>query len=106
MIAPEDITIGAHIVILQQIHEYPSFLWCGESTLFKPEQPVRITMLPCEPEPLRVRAICLPYVLVKSPRGERRMIDVREVSVGVIPEPVGRVMYSSLKPRDKRTKSK
>jgi len=104
-IAPEDISIGVHIIVLHQMHEYPSFYWCGvDATVLAPDQPVRITWLPFTPEPLRVRSICLPYILVKTPDGDRELLDVRRASLALIPEPLGRTIYAQLKPREKRRK--
>lgn len=76
-VAPEDVRRGDYVAVLCEMIEVPSFLWndClhGERGTL-----VRLSHLPTENRvPLKVKAICLPYVFVKSPNGQFQTLDVR-----------------------------
>jgi hypothetical protein len=78
-LAPEDIRPGDFVTLLSVTYEVPSYFWDADATTLPRDEPVRIR---CMPEtggvPLRVKSVCLPFVLVKSPRGEHGAVDVRK----------------------------
>ena len=77
-LAAEDIQRGDVVAILDMVHELPSFLWNSESHVLSPHEPVCIRL--CSPsvgKPLKVKSICLPFVLAETPRGRYRTLDVR-----------------------------
>ena len=77
VLAPEDVRRRL-CVVLHVIYELPSFFWCGGVGTIRPEEPVRIPFVPNNGGvPLRVRSICLPFILVKAPSGQLRNLDVR-----------------------------
>jgi hypothetical protein len=77
-LAPEDIRRGDFVVPLLLVSEWPSFHWCGDDAMRSRNELVRIATVPTAPiETLRVRRVCLPFVLAKSATGELRTIDVR-----------------------------
>ena len=80
-VAPEDLRRGEFVAVLNRIYEAPSFLWpCTES--LAPDEPVRIRWRTREGGlPLKVSAICLPFVFLKTPKGRYRSIDVRQVDL-------------------------
>ncbi len=64
--------------ILDMAYEFPSFLWGNDSHMLSPEEPVCVRMRGEHTgRPLKVKAICLPYVLVKYPNGRHRTLDMR-----------------------------
>ncbi len=76
-IAPEDLRRGDFVAVLSEVVELPSFLWTDTLSSCRDEL-VRVRRLPTEGRaPLKVKAICLPFVFVKSPSGQFRTIDVR-----------------------------
>jgi hypothetical protein len=78
VLAPEDVRAGDYVALLHVIHELPSFFWCGGMGTMRPDEPVRIPFVPNNGGvPLRVRSICLPFILVKAPTGKLRNLDVR-----------------------------
>jgi hypothetical protein len=78
-LAAEDIRLGDVIAVLDAVYEFPSFLWNGEFSGLAPDEPVRVRLRSRQAgRPLKVRAICLPYVLVETPAGRRRTVDVRQ----------------------------
>ena len=77
-LAPEDIRQGDYVTPLFVIAEVPSFWWCAESWNLPLNEPVRIRFrAPSEGTPLKVRSVCVPFVLVKSPGGEQKTLDLR-----------------------------
>jgi hypothetical protein len=81
-LAPEDIRPGDFVTPLFTITELPSFWWSGESWNLPHDQPVRIRLTyNCDGMPVRVKSVCLPFVLTKSPAGEQSTIDLRKCQV-------------------------
>jgi hypothetical protein len=77
-LAPEEVRVGDFVAVLHVTYELPSFYWCAESFRIPYDQPVRLQLLPSDTEsPLKVRSICLPFVLVKSSDGSHRTLDMR-----------------------------
>ncbi|MFK7736093.1 MAG: hypothetical protein AB8B50_08705 [Pirellulaceae bacterium] len=77
-LAPEDIAVGDCVVVSDSTYEFPSFYWCGsELNDFGGEPLVRLTYQNTMPKPLKVKAICFPYVLCTTLKGRRRLIDLR-----------------------------
>ena len=78
-VAPEDIHCGDYIAVLNVIYEYPSFLWCCDAASVQPDEPVRIQLQQRGGgTPLKVKAICLPFVFVKTPNGKSFTYDIRQ----------------------------
>jgi len=77
-LAPEEIRPGDFVTLLSVTYEVPSYLWCADTLSLPRDEPVRIR---CMPEtggvPLKVKSICLPFVLAKVPSGEGCTLDVR-----------------------------
>lgn len=84
-LAPEDIRRGTHVAVLYYVLEYLPF-WCDES--WQPLKVRRVEVLPGPDAgtPLRVREVCLPYILVEHPDGKHRTIDVRRYRLGLLSE--------------------
>jgi hypothetical protein len=82
-IAPDDLVKGQFVAVLRETNEYPSFFWMDED-LGSGErcEPVRMTVLPSSPGlPLKVKAICLPFVVVKPFKSPPITLDVRSVEL-------------------------
>lgn len=76
-VAPEDLRCGDYVAVLSVVHEYPSFFWCGDSGLLPREEPVRLQLMQDDGTPLKIKAICLPFVFVKDAHGKHRTLDIR-----------------------------
>jgi hypothetical protein len=78
-LAAEDLRCGDFVSILHEVFEYPSFFWHCDPHVHPPGEPVRLV---CRSDdggtPLKVKAICLPFVFVKTPGGKHRTLDVRQ----------------------------
>jgi len=80
-VAPEDVRRGDYVTVLNEVVEFPSWFWC-ELPSHAPEEPVRIRIMSIEAgTPLKVQAICLPFVFVRHPDGRLEAIDVRRVQL-------------------------
>ncbi len=78
-VAPEDLNCDEYVAILNVVREFPSFMWCCDSSSVPPDEPVRIQFrAPDTGTPLKIKAICLPFVFVKSPSGIAQTLDVRQ----------------------------
>jgi len=78
-LAGEELRCGEFVSVLYEICELPSYLWSGDPQLLPPGELVRIQCRSSEGGvPLKVKAICLPFVFVKKPCGQHRTLDVRQ----------------------------
>jgi hypothetical protein len=120
-IAPEDIREGDYLAVLHVVHEQAPLVVPAEgwSNASRSMEPMRVTMLPCgDNVPLKVEAVCLPFVLVKAPLSPAarafgfadmsapttllRTLDVRRYRFARLPEEYGRRVYRMLKRRGER----
>jgi hypothetical protein len=77
-LAPEDIRPWDYVAVLHDVYEYPTWLWCDDGFARPRDEAVRVRFtLHDDAAPLKVLAVCLPFVLVHEPCGRRRTIDVR-----------------------------
>ena len=77
-LAAEDLQCGDFLSVLYEVGEWPSCFWPNHSHLLTPSEPVRIQQKASDGGiPLKVKAICLPFVFVKLPSGQHKMLDVR-----------------------------
>jgi hypothetical protein len=80
-VAPEDLSCGEFVAVLNELFEFPSYLWF-DSVPGERSQLVRLWHIPAVSGlPLKVKAICLPFVFVKSPIGQCETIDVRRAQL-------------------------
>jgi hypothetical protein len=78
-LAPEEIRVGDYVTPLHVVAEVPSWYWFSESWNLPVDEPVRIRFTsPSEGLPLKVKSLCLPFVLVKQASGERLTLDLRK----------------------------
>ena len=104
-VAPEDLRCGDFVSILSEIAEYPSFLWNEDSQLLAPNEPVRIQWRPDDGGmPLKVKAICLPFVFAKAPTGHQRLLDVRQCRLVRLSTDYARSVWKAFKRQRKSRK--
>ncbi|MCA9260530.1 MAG: hypothetical protein KDA61_15060 [Planctomycetales bacterium] len=81
-LAPEDVRVGDYVSLLYVVRELPAVFFCDDWQGLAPDEMLRFRTLPeMAGEPLKVQAVCLPFVLVKRANGERRPLDLRRVQV-------------------------
>lgn len=77
-LAPEDVLRGDYVTPLHTLCEVPSFYWSGDQWQRPREEPVRMQfMAPEAGVPLKVKRVCLPFVVVEHPLYGGQMIDLR-----------------------------
>ena len=103
-VAPEDLRCGKFVAALNEVVEYAPFLW-RDSIPVEHEEPIRLRFLSAGGGiPLRIVAICLPFVFVKSPYGQSFTIDVREYQLVRIKKRYAKIVWKNL--REHRVKKK
>ena len=96
-IAPEDLRQGEFVAVLSEIIEVPSFLWT-ESLSGGQEPLVRVRKIPTDERvPLKIKAICLPFVFAKTPSGQHRTLDVRLVHLARLERNYAKRVWKVLK---------
>jgi hypothetical protein len=96
-IAGEDLACGDYVARLNETVEFPSFLWdaCGAS--LSPHEMVRLRTVPdTAGNPLRVIAICLPFVYAKTPNGEMATVDTRRTQLVRLHRKSAKVIWKAL----------
>jgi len=106
-LAAEDIRRGDIVAILDVVYEYPSFLWCNDAQVLPPTEPVRIRWRSQHlKKPLKVKAICLPYVLVKTPKGRYGTLDMRQYRLVRLSDRYGQKAWKRFRKAAKRKKKR
>ncbi|HEY3392999.1 MAG TPA: hypothetical protein VGK58_09850 [Lacipirellulaceae bacterium] len=78
-LAPEDIRPGDYVTPLHLLAEVPSYWWCDDDWSLPRDRTVYIRFITnCDGAPLRVKSVCLPFVLVKQPGGQSLTVDLRK----------------------------
>jgi len=87
-VAPEDLRVGDFVAILLEDCQYPTHYWVWFSPDVPEGQPVRLTFMPTDDigVPLKVAAICLPFIAVENADGEKRSLDLRQCKLGRLTE--------------------
>jgi hypothetical protein len=77
-LGPEDVRRGDFVAVLDEMYELPSYWWCEDAALHPRDELVRIRLIPAQHNlPLKVKSVCLPFVLAKPPFGLERTLDLR-----------------------------
>ncbi len=99
-LAPEDVRVGQYVAVLRVTYEVPSYVWDGCDSFGERNELVRLAMVPDEPaEPLKVKAVCLPFVLVRSSSGHVRGLDVRRFHLARLDDTYARTAWKASKPK-------
>ncbi len=102
-LAPEDIRVGTYVAVLHEIYEYIPHLACADDASWRAPEVQRVRWLPNdESGPMKVKAVCLPFVFVKLPGGGRRMLDVREKLLAEVSEDFARLVFKAERPKRKK----
>ena len=75
---------------------------CASDFALRAPKPVSTLWLPFgQNEPVKVKQVCLPFVLAKQPDGKLRTLDVRRYRLALLPDEYGRKVFRLLKERPK-----
>ena len=96
-VAPEDLRAGDFVAVLSEILELPTFLWT-ETLQIGSDALVRVRRLPTEDRvPLKIKAICLPFIFVKLPGGRFQTIDVRLATLVRLESDYAKTVWKALR---------
>jgi hypothetical protein len=93
---PEDVRCGQYIAVLDEIVELPSWLWCESLTEVGALRQIRFRAEDGG-VPLKVKAICLPFVFVKSAQRQQRTLDVRQYQLVRLDRHYARTVWKQLR---------
>ncbi len=97
-LAPEEIRPGDFVTPLFVVAEVPTYFWRMDAWDQPPEEPVRMRFMPStQGSPLKVRSVCLPFVLVKSPNGEHASLDLRTCQLARLDKTHARCVWKAFK---------
>ena len=100
--APEDLRCGEYVAVLNEVFEVPPWLWCDAP--FSSEEPVRVKYCASDAGmPLKVKAICLPFVFAKAADGGRQTVDVRQVQLVRLDCGYARTVWKALRANRKKS---
>ena len=106
-LAPEEICAGDYVAVLHVVHELLALVWCDDLALADRDEVIRLKMLPEESgEPLLVKSVCLPFVLVKDSAGNSRTLDIRRTRLARLDPAFAKASRSVKKSKRKKKKSK
>ena len=102
-VAGEDLACGDFVALLTESVDVPSYLWDGCGVSLSPHEMVRLQLYPDEAgEPLKVFALCLPFVYAKSPGGRTVTIDTRRMQLVRLDRQCAKVVWKKLRPSTKK----
>lgn len=102
-LAPEDIRVGMHVMVLTEVFE--CLRWNEGFPAGVTKSLVEVT--PCNGQrPAKVTAVCLPYILVKTDKGEPYCYDVRAVRLARVSRALATSVKSIDHEREKKLKKK
>jgi hypothetical protein len=97
-LAPEDVQPGDYVTPLSMLAEVPSYWWCDDNWSLPRDRPVYIRfMTGCDGAPLRVKSVCLPFVLVKQPSGQSQTLDLRKCQLARLDHKYARRAWKACK---------
>ena len=92
IVAPEDLAKGQYVTPLSSTREHMP-LFCSDDAFRGRSEPFRLTWTPKAKAPVRVVDVCLPFVLIETPKGRTRMIDLRRYRLARVADRFGRVLF-------------
>lgn len=102
-LAPEEVRAGDWVAVLYEVQEYTLLTWECDVPPAERDEVVRVAITPDDGgEPLEVKAVCLPFVLVKPHKGKLRQIDVRRNRLARLDPSFAKVWITEKKRRKKK----
>ncbi|MEZ6056266.1 MAG: hypothetical protein R3C01_06135 [Planctomycetaceae bacterium] len=96
-VAREDIACGDYITVLRQSIELPSYFWDRCDVGLPPTEMVRLRVVPeFSGQPLRVFAICLPFVYARNAQGFVHTLDTRRTELARLDHQAARKVWKKL----------
>jgi hypothetical protein len=104
-IAPEDLRPGCYVIVLHEVFEFLAPALCDSAEAWRRTAPIRVRGLPFyTTAPMKVKAVCLPHVFVRSADGDHRTLDVRELDLAEVPKSYAKEVIRSLREATRASK--
>lgn len=104
-LATEDIRRGQFVCLLAEVDEFLPCIYLHEEPGLRKVELLRVQSLPCgEAQPLKVVAVCLPFVLAAKPDGAARTFDVRRHRLARVTAEFAEAAFRLAKGKRKRKK--
>lgn len=105
-VAGEDLVCGDYVALLTETIDVPSYLWEGCGTSLSPDEMVRLKLIPEDAgQPLKVLAVCLPFVYAKKADAATVTIDTRRLQLVRLDRKCAKAVWKELR-RKPVTRSK
>ena len=102
-VAGEDLACGDYVSVLNETVDLPSYLWDGCGATLPPHELVRLNVIPDEAgRPLKVIAICLPFVYATAPSGRVATLDPRRTRLVRLDPRCAKTVWKEMKPGKNR----
>ena len=102
-LTPEDIREGMHVMVLSEVLECLRWSDSYDAGVSK----ALVEVAPCNGQrPSKVVGVCLPYVLVRTGRGEPYCYDVRNVRLARVSSALAKAVRAIDRAREKEIKKK
>jgi hypothetical protein len=99
-VAGEDVHCGDYVTLHSTTCEVPSYMW--DQAMLPSTELVRLKVIPGEAgTPLKVFAVCLPFIYAKSAAGDVRTLDLRRQQIVRLDRAAAKVVWNALKPNSK-----
>lgn len=99
-VAGEDVRCGDYVTLLNTTCEVPSYMW--DQAMLAATDLVRLKIVPGDAGvPLRVFAVCLPFVYAKTAAGDVRTLDLRRQQIVRLDRATAKEVWAALKPDSK-----
>lgn len=106
-LAPEEVRAGEWVAVLYEVQEYTLLTWECDVPPADRDEVVRVAITPDDGgEPLEVKAVCLPFVLVKPHKGKLRQIDIRRHRLARLAPSFAKVWAKGPKSKQKKKRLK
>ncbi|MDZ4686685.1 MAG: hypothetical protein SH850_16560 [Planctomycetaceae bacterium] len=98
LIAGENLRCGDYVATFTQMTELPSYLWDGGDYTLSPHELVRLKYTPCDAgQPLKIIAVCLPFVYAVKPDRSPVTLDLRRTQLVRLDTQCARRTWKALK---------
>jgi hypothetical protein len=103
-VSGEDIQCGDYVAVLNVTCEVPSYMW--DQAMLPAAELVRLRIIPSDAGvPLKVFAVCLPFVYAKDDQGNVRTLDLRRQQIVRLNFDCAKEVWDELKDFKRKNKS-
>ncbi len=100
----DDVCVGDYVVVMHESYDFVSMSCFSDTDSMKVE---RVTVLPNQTKsPVRIEAVCVPFLMVKAVGGKRTMVDMRRVQLAQVSGRFGQAVFAAMQPKKSKKSGK